>query len=140
MGERERRRSRAGLTERDRFWLRHIEASARSRTPATIYAAEHGLSLGAFYEAKRDFFRARLAGSRFELLDSRGTYFQLARYAAISDEPDVAFVERLTRDTGVAAIPVSAFFADAHDDRVIRFCFAKNEATLAAACERLCRV
>ncbi|MDT3672012.1 MAG: pyridoxal phosphate-dependent aminotransferase [Aromatoleum sp.] len=96
--------------------------------------------LAAFYAAKRDFFRARLAGSRFELLDSRGTYFQLARYAAISGEPDVAFVERLTRETGVAAIPVSAFFADAHDDRVIRFCFAKNEDTLAAACERLCRV
>ncbi|WP_332674265.1 pyridoxal phosphate-dependent aminotransferase [Aromatoleum sp.] len=96
--------------------------------------------LAAFYAAKRDFFRDRLAVSRFELLDSHGTYFQLARYAAISDESDVAFVERLTRDTGVAAIPVSAFFSDAHDDRVIRFCFAKNEDTLAAACERLCRV
>ena len=57
MGERERGRSRAGLTERDRFWLRHIEASARSRTPATIYVAEHGLSLGAFYEAKRRLVR-----------------------------------------------------------------------------------
>ena len=57
MGERERGGSRAGLTERDRFWLRHIEASVRSRTPATIYAAEHGLSLGAFYEAKRRLVR-----------------------------------------------------------------------------------
>jgi methionine aminotransferase len=93
--------------------------------------------LAAFYEAKRDVFRAGLEGSRFELLDCRGTYFQLARYRAISDEPDTAFVERLARDAGVAAIPVSAFFADGRDDRVIRFCFAKNEATLAAACERL---
>ena len=93
--------------------------------------------LAAFYAAKRDFFRAALAASRFELLDSHGTYFQLARYDAISDEPDVDFVRRLARDVGVAAIPVSAFFADGRDERVIRFCFAKNEATLAAACERL---
>ena len=57
MGERERGRSRAGLTDRDRFWLRHIEASTRSRTPATIYAIEHGLSLGALYEAKRRLVR-----------------------------------------------------------------------------------
>lgn len=96
--------------------------------------------LAAFYEGKRDFFREALAGSRFELLPSSGTYFQLARYGAISDEPDTAFVQRLTRETGVAAIPVSAFFADGRDERVIRFCFAKNEATMAAACERLRQV
>ncbi|ENO90614.1 pyridoxal phosphate-dependent aminotransferase [Thauera linaloolentis] len=93
--------------------------------------------LAAFYQAKRDFFRAGLAGSRFELLPSHGTYFQLARYEAISDLGDAAFCEYLTRDAGVAAIPVSAFFADGHDDKVVRFCFAKNEATLAAACEKL---
>lgn len=102
-------------------------------------AARH-LGLAAFYQAKRDFFRQALAGSRFELLPSAGTYFQLARYDAISDRPDRDFVEYLTREVGVAAIPVSAFFADGTDERVVRFCFAKNEATLAAACERLCRV
>ena len=96
--------------------------------------------LAAFYQGKRDFFRAALTGSRFELLPSRGTYFQLARYRAISDAPDTAFVEHLTREVGVAAIPVSAFFADGRDEHVIRFCFAKNEATLAAACERLQQV
>ncbi|HRQ48369.1 MAG TPA: pyridoxal phosphate-dependent aminotransferase [Rhodocyclaceae bacterium] len=93
--------------------------------------------LSAFYQAKRDFFSAAMAGSRFELLPSGGTYFQLARYAAISDDPDTVFVERLTRETGVAAIPVSAFFADGRDERVIRFCFAKSEPMLEAACERL---
>ena len=98
------------------------------------------LALAGFYQGKRDFFRSGLAGSRFELLPSHGTYFQLARYGAISDEPDVAFCNRLTREVGVAAIPVSAFFADGRDERVIRFCFAKNEATLAAACERLARL
>jgi methionine aminotransferase len=102
--------------------------------------ASRHLGLAAFYQAKRDFFRGALAGSRFELLPSRGTYFQLARYSAISDEADAAFAQRLTRDTRVAAIPVSAFFADGRDDRVIRFCFAKNEDTLAEACERLRQV
>jgi len=102
--------------------------------------ASRHLGLAAFYQGKRDFFREGLAASRFELLPSRGTYFQLARYGAIADEADVAFCNRLTREVGVAAIPVSAFFDDGRDDRVIRFCFAKNEATLAAACERLARV
>ncbi|MCK2126372.1 pyridoxal phosphate-dependent aminotransferase [Thauera aromatica] len=98
------------------------------------------LGLAAFYQAKRDFFRDALAGARFELLPSRGTYFQLARFDALSALPDTAFCEYLTRDIGVAAIPLSAFFADGRDERVVRFCFAKNEATLAAACERLRRV
>jgi methionine aminotransferase len=95
------------------------------------------LGLAAFYQAKRDFFRGALAESRFELLPRAGTYFQTARYSRISHQADTAFVERLTRDTGVAAIPLSAFFADATDERVIRFCFAKNEATLGEACARL---
>jgi len=101
---------------------------------------ERYLGLGAFYQAKRDRFREALASSRFELLESRGTYFQLARFGAISDQPDRRFVEWLTREVGVAAIPVSAFFADGRDEQVIRFCFAKSEATLDQACERLCRL
>lgn len=112
-------------------------------TPVQLALAEYMADasrhqgLAAFYQAKRDFFTAAMAGSRFELLPSLGTYFQLARYGAISDEPDTVFVETLTREIGVAAIPVSAFFADGRDERVVRLCFAKNEATLAAACERL---
>lgn len=95
--------------------------------------------LGEFYRAKRDFLRQELADSRFELLPCAGTYFQLARYAAIADEPDGPFAERLTREHGVAAIPVSVFYPVPHnnDHRVVRFCFAKNEATLAAAARRL---
>ena len=96
--------------------------------------------LAAFYQGKRDFFRERLAASRFELLPCAGTYFQLLRYTAISDEPDSAFVRRLALEHGVAAIPVSVFYPDGEDHRVIRFCFAKNEETLAAAAERLVRV
>ncbi|MFA7270087.1 MAG: pyridoxal phosphate-dependent aminotransferase [Sterolibacterium sp.] len=95
------------------------------------------LDLAVFYQAKRDFFRRQLADSRFELLPCRGTYFQLARYAAISDEPDTAFSQRLTREHGVAAIPVSVFYPQGDDHRIVRFCFAKGEETLAAAGERL---
>jgi methionine aminotransferase len=98
---------------------------------------QHHLGLADFYQAKRDFFRQQLAGSRFGLLPCPGTYFQSVRYDAISDEPDRAFVERLTKEHGVAAIPFSAFYRDGRDDRVIRFCFAKGEETLARAGEKL---
>ena len=98
---------------------------------------ERYLGLAGFYQAKRDFFRQQLEGSRFELLPCAGTYFQSVRYDAISDEPDRAFVERLTREHGVAAIPFSAFYRDGRDDRVIRFCFAKGEETLAQAGAKL---
>jgi hypothetical protein len=80
-----------------------------------------------------DFFREQLEGSRFELLPCAGTYFQLATYAAISDEPDTQLRPAPDQRIGVAAIPVSVFNPDGDDRRVIRFCFAKNEATLAAA-------
>ncbi len=93
--------------------------------------------LAMFYQGKRDFFRNRLADSRFELLPCAGTYFQLARYSAISSEPDTEFVRRLAQERGVAAIPVSAFYPDGEDCQVIRFCFAKNEETLDAAAKRL---
>lgn len=95
------------------------------------------LELGRFYQTKRDAFRAGLTGSRFELTDCAGSYFQLASYRGISDEPDQSFVRRLMREAGVAAIPVSAFHHDGHDARLIRFCFAKTEAVIAQAVERL---
>ena len=97
-------------------------------------------NLADFYRNKRDFFRKQLEASKFELLPCAGTYFQLATYAAISDEPDTSFVQRLTREFGVAAIPVSVFNPDGEDKRVIRFCFAKTESTLAAAGERLRKI
>lgn len=95
------------------------------------------LGLAAFYQQKRDFFRAQLAGSGFELLPTRGTYFQCARFDHIRTCSDVEFVRYLTQEVGVAAIPVSAFYANGQDDGVIRFCFAKNEDTLARAGEKL---
>ncbi|MBS1144784.1 MAG: pyridoxal phosphate-dependent aminotransferase [Proteobacteria bacterium] len=101
--------------------------------------AERHLRLAAFYQEKRDFFRQLLAATPFELLPCRGTYFQLARYDRISDLPDRAFAEWMTREVGVAVIPVSVFYADGRDDKVVRFCFAKQESTLKAAAERLCK-
>ncbi len=97
------------------------------------------LRLAAFYQEKRDFFRELLAATPFELLPCRGTYFQLARYDRISDLPDREFAEWMTREVGVAVIPVSVFYADGRDDRVVRFCFAKQESTLKAAAERLAK-
>jgi methionine aminotransferase len=99
--------------------------------------ASRHLGLAAFYEEKRDFFRKLMAETPFELLPCRGTYFQLASYRAISDLPDRAFAEWMTREVGVAVIPVSVFYADGCDDRVVRFCFAKKEETLIAAAECL---
>ncbi len=102
--------------------------------------ASRHLKLAAFYEKKRDFFRALLAETPFELLPCRGTYFQLAGYRAISDRPDREFAEWMTREIGVAVIPVSVFYGDGRDDRVVRFCFAKKQETLEAASQRLRRL
>jgi methionine transaminase len=115
-------------------------------TPSQLALAEYmqdasrHLKLAAFYQQKRDFFRALLGATPFELLPCRGTYFQLAGYAAISDRPDREFAEWMTREVGVAVIPVSVFNPDGRDDRVVRFCFAKQGETLAAAAERLSRL
>ncbi|MGF6180146.1 methionine aminotransferase [Massilia sp. UYP32] len=96
--------------------------------------------LPAFYQAKRDLFRAGLAGSRFTLLPSDGTYFQCVRYDAVSDLSEADFARWLTTEIKVAAIPVSAFYGQPKESRVVRFCFAKKDATLQLALERLGRL
>jgi methionine aminotransferase len=93
--------------------------------------------LPAFYQKKRDLFRAGLSGSRFELLPAEGTYFQCVRYGAISDLPEAEFAKWLTREVKVAAIPVSAFYGQPKESGVVRFCFAKRDETLQVALERL---
>jgi len=97
----------------------------------------HHLGLPAFYQRKRDLFRAGLGGSRFRLLPSEGSYFQCVDYAAISDETEEAFCRRLTTEVGVAAIPLSAFYQGGFEQRIVRFCFAKKDETLGLALERL---
>ena len=98
------------------------------------------LELAAFYQRKRDFFLRALEGSRFEPLPSRGTFFQNLRYDAVSDERDVDLAVRLTREHGVASIPVSVFYREAPQHKVLRFCFAKSEETLERGAEILRRL
>jgi methionine aminotransferase len=95
------------------------------------------LQLPAFYQAKRDLFREGLAGSRLKLMPSTGSYFQCVDISAVSDLNESDFCQWLTREIGVAAIPLSAFYGDGFDQRVVRFCFAKKDDTLRAALERL---
>jgi methionine aminotransferase len=100
----------------------------------------HARELGAFYQEKRDRFLRLLADTPLRASPAAGTYFQLADYSAVSDLPDVEFANWLTRSVGVAAIPVSVFSAAPASARLVRFCFAKNDATLAAAGGRLARL
>jgi methionine aminotransferase len=94
-----------------------------------------------FYQERRDRFRALVDGSRFRPLPCAGTFFQLLDYSAITDEPGVAFAARLTREHGVASIPIAPFLQpDVDPGPVLRFCFAKRDATLERAAERLQRV
>ncbi|NUR53777.1 MAG: methionine aminotransferase [Acidobacteria bacterium] len=96
--------------------------------------------LSAFYQRKRDLFLRLIEGSRFRPLPSRGTYFQLLDYSAITDEGDMEFALRITREHGVASIPTSAFLYKQSAPKVLRFCFAKKDDTLERAAERLRRL
>ena len=115
--------------------------------PAQVAFAEfmasdpaHYLELSAFYQAKRDRFRALLEPSRFKLLDVPGGYFQLVDYSAIRDEDDLSFSKWLVEHGGVAAIPLTPFYEKAPGTRLLRLCFAKSDATMEAAAERLCQL
>ena len=114
-------------------------------TPAQLALADmlraepqHYRELSEFYRARRDVLVNALRDSKLEILPCEGTYFLLADYSAISDLDDVAFCQWLTKEVGVAAIPLSVFCADPFPHKLIRLCFAKQESTLLAAAERLC--
>ncbi|CAM4329743.1 Methionine transaminase [Comamonas aquatilis] len=98
------------------------------------------LDLPAFYQRKRDLFRAGLAKTRLRALPSEGTYFQCVDISEVSDLSEADFCKWLTSEIGVAAIPVSAFYGSGFDQRVIRFCFAKRDETLASALSRLAKL
>jgi methionine aminotransferase len=98
------------------------------------------LHLGDFYQKKRDFFSVRLKESRFKIIPSFGTYFQLLDYSAISEEKEMDFATRLITEFGLASIPVSAFYQKKDDNKILRFCFAKSEETLEKAAEILCKI
>ncbi len=98
------------------------------------------LELPAFYQRKRDLFRTGLAGTRFKLLPSEGSYFQVVDYSAISALPEAEFCQWLTTEIGVAAIPLSAVYDDGRNQGLARFCYAKKDETLQAALGRLQRL
>lgn len=95
------------------------------------------LDLPAFYQRKRDLFAEGLRGTRLKLLPTTGTYFQCVDISGVTDMNESDFCQWLVKEIGVAAIPLSAFYGDGFDQQVVRFCFAKQDATLQAAIERL---
>lgn len=101
---------------------------------------ENYLQLGSFLQQKRDYFQNLMSQSKFEALPSYGSYFQVYSYKNISDEPEKDFAIRLTKENGVATIPVSAFYSSEVNNQVLRFCFCKRESTLEAAAERLIKL
>lgn len=114
--------------------VQHALADFLTSTP------RHYQELPSFYQSKRDLFCAALQGSRFELVPSSGTYFQLLNYSRISGEQDVALARRWTEEIGIASIPISVFYQnpEQHTQQVLRFCFAKDNATIERAAEILC--
>jgi len=128
----------------DEFLRIHQFTNFSTNTPMQYALADflrecpqHHRQLGDFYQQKRDLFLELMTPSRFSLIPSSGTYFQLAGYSAISDERDTDFAIRLTRQYRVAVIPVSVFYKQVPDQQVVRFCFAKNDDTLREAAQRL---
>jgi len=97
-------------------------------------------NLGGFYQQKRDFFVNTIKNSRFKIIPSHGTYFQLLDYSAITDEKESDFAKRLVTEYGIASVPVSPFYNKANDNKLLRFCFAKEEKTLEKAAEILCKI
>ena len=98
------------------------------------------LELPAFYQHKRDLFRAGLAKTRLKLLPSEGSYFQCVDYGAVSSLPETEFCRWLTAEVGVAAIPLSVFYDGGFEQSIARLCFAKRDETLATALARLARL
>lgn len=117
-----------------------VNSVAQAAFAEVLLHKELYLELSANYQKKRDFFRTAIQSSRFRLLKCEGTYFQLAAYSKISEERDVEFVKRMTKDMGVAAIPVSVFYRNNIDNSIVRFCFAKEEETLKKAADLISRI
>jgi methionine transaminase len=101
---------------------------------------EKYMQLGAFLQAKRDYFQNLMQQTKFTSLPSYGSYFQLYSYAGISNEGENDFARRLVKEHGVATIPVDAFYKEAAGNKVLRFCFAKKETTLEDAVNRLIKL
>jgi methionine aminotransferase len=122
------------------FMVFAVNTPAQHALARFLAVPSHYESLPAFYQAKRDLFVDGLERTRLRPLACPGTYFVLADYSAVSEEPEADFAQRLVREFGVAAIPIAGLYAQPFDNRIVRFCFAKKDDTLRAALERLARV
>lgn len=98
------------------------------------------LELASYYQEKRDFFNHLIKDSRFKLTPVKGSYFQCLDYSALSREKDTDYAIRLTKEAGIASIPLSVFYHESQDNKLLRFCFAKKKETLEAAAEKLCAI
>lgn len=114
--------------------------SVAQATLAAYIPTVNVAALGSYYQEKRDLFKNLLTSSRFTLLPSEGSYFQTVKYDTISKENDIQFCERLIKEHGVAAIPLSVFYSNKTDNKILRFCFAKDNDTLQLAAEKLCKI
>jgi methionine aminotransferase len=119
------------------FLVFSVNSAVQYGIAAYLQNEETYLSLPAFFQQKRDHFRQGLAQTGFELLPSYGSYFQSVKYGHLTDEGDVNFALRLTKEAGVACIPTSVFYTQGTDHHVLRFCFAKRQETLDDAVNRL---
>ncbi len=122
------------------FMVFSVNTPLQHAIAAYLKKKEDFEDLGVLFQEKRDFFRKLITGSRFQLMDCHGSYFQLVSYQDISKESDIDFAARLVKEHGVASIPVSAFYSKNTDHHLLRFCFAKKEATLEKAAEALMKV
>ncbi|SMG30413.1 methionine aminotransferase [Marivirga sericea] len=115
-------------------------------TPSQFAMAEYlqneqtYLGVSSMYERKREFFQEAMQKSKFKVIPSYGTYFQLLDFSEVSDMDDMEFAQYLIKEKGVASIPVSAFYSDRQDNKLLRFCFAKGEETLQKAADILCKI
>jgi methionine transaminase len=105
-----------------------------------LHDSDNYLKISSMYEQKRNVFQEKLKSSRFEIIPCHGTYFQLLSYKNISDLDDLSMAVELTKKHKIASIPISVFYNSKQDDKILRFCFAKNEDTLEKAADILCKI
>jgi methionine transaminase len=119
------------------FTVFSVNTALQHALTAYMLNKENYMGLGDFYQEKRDYFQKLMKGSKFKILPCLGSYFQLLDYSSISKEKDTEYAIRLTKEIGVASIPVSVFYSAPHDYHLLRFCFAKENDQLEKAAERL---
>lgn len=119
------------------FTVFSVNTALQHALTAYMLNKENYMGLSEFYQEKRDYFQKLMKGSKFKILPCLGSYFQLLDYSSISKEKDTEYAIRLTKEIGVASIPVSVFYSVPHDYHLLRFCFAKENDQLEKAAERL---